>query len=110
MFLGRYCETSIDVGSALTANTLRNNWQQVHSSTYRALTPDELVNPDEIKARDEFDTDTKEKLGPLSYRSRVGVTISGSLSKSLADAAGSNFSLMDVPNSSQALISSGFVY
>ena len=42
----------------------RSRGPQVHRSTYRALTPDELVNPDEIKACDEFDTATKEKLGP----------------------------------------------
>ena len=32
--------------------------------TYTALTPDELVNPDEIKARDEFDMAIGENLGP----------------------------------------------
>ena len=66
MFLGRYCETSIDVGPALTANTLRNNWQQVHRSTYRAFTLYEFLNPDDIKARDEFDTAIEDNLGPAS--------------------------------------------
>ena len=64
--LGRYCGPSIDIGHALTANILRNNGQQVHRSTYRALTPDELVYPDDIKACDEFDTAIEEKLGPAS--------------------------------------------
>ena len=41
-----------------------NNGQYVHSSTYRALTPYELVNPEEIKSCDEFDTAIKEKLDP----------------------------------------------
>ena len=49
---------------ALTVKILRKNGQQVHTSTYRSLTTDELVNPDEIKARGEFDTAIKEKLGP----------------------------------------------
>ena len=40
LVLGRYCGPSIDVGPALTANIMRNNGQQVHSSTYSALTPD----------------------------------------------------------------------
>ena len=35
-------------------------------TTYKALTPDELVNPDEIKACDEFDTSIREKLGPTA--------------------------------------------
>ena len=54
LILGRYCVPSIDVGPALTSKILRNNGQQVYRSTYRLLTPDELVNPDDIKARDEF--------------------------------------------------------
>ena len=64
LVLGRYCGTSIDVGPALTTKILRKNGQQVHRYTYRELTPDELVNPDDIKDRDEFDTDTGKKLGP----------------------------------------------
>ena len=53
-----------DVEPLLTANILRNNRQQVHSSTDRAFTPYELVNHDEIKACDEFETAIGEKLGP----------------------------------------------
>ena len=66
LVIGRYCRTSIDVGPALTDKIMRNNWQQVHRSIYIALTPDELVNTDNIKARDEFDTSIKEKLGPAA--------------------------------------------
>ena len=61
LVLGRYCGPSIDVGPALTAKIPRNNGQQIHRYTYRVLTPYELVNPDEIKARDKFDTATGEK-------------------------------------------------
>ena len=64
--LVRYCGPSIDVGPTLTAKILINYGQQVHSYTYRALTPDELVNPDDIKDRDEFDTAVEEKLGPMT--------------------------------------------
>ena len=66
LVLGRYFGRSIYVGPALTAKILRKNGKQVHSSTYRALTPNELANPDDIKARDEFDTAIKEKLGPTA--------------------------------------------
>ena len=70
--LGRYCGPSIDVGPALTANILRKNGQQVHSSTYRLLTPDELVNPDDIKAHDGFDTAIGEQLGPAASAEDFG--------------------------------------
>ena len=61
---GRYCGKSIYVGLVITVKILINNGQQVHISTHRSLTPDELVNPDKIKSRDEFDTAIEEKLGP----------------------------------------------
>ena len=64
LVLGIYCGPSIDVGLALTAKIMRKNGKQVHRYIYRALKPDELVNPDEIKSRDEFDTSIEEKLGP----------------------------------------------
>ena len=64
LVLGMYCGTSIDVGTELTAKIMRNIGQQIHMSTYRSLTLYELVNPDDIKARDEFDTAIGEKLGP----------------------------------------------
>ena len=66
LVLGRYCGPSIDVGTALNAKIMIKNGQQVHRSTYRALTPDELVKPYKIKARDEFDTSIEEKLGPAA--------------------------------------------
>ena len=64
LILGSYCGISIDVRPALTAKIMRNNGQQVQRSTYMALKTDELVNPDDIKARDEFDMAIGEKLGP----------------------------------------------
>ena len=51
---------------SLTAKIMRNNGQHVHMSTYRAFKPDELVNPDEIKDHDVFDTSIEEKLGPAA--------------------------------------------
>ena len=64
LVLGSYCGPSIDVGPALTAKILRNNGKQFHRYTYRSLKPDELVDPDDIKACDEFDTVIEEILGP----------------------------------------------
>ena len=66
LVLGRYCGPSTDVGPALTAKIMRNNGQQVQRSTYRALKTDELVNPDDIKARDEFNMAIGEKLCPAA--------------------------------------------
>ena len=66
LVLGRYFGPSIDVWPALNSKILRKNGQHVHRSTYSSLTPDELVNPDEIKARDEFYTAIEEKLGPAT--------------------------------------------
>ena len=66
LVLGRNCGPSIYLEPALTVNILRKNGQQVHRSTYRELTPYELVNPDDIKACDEFDTAIEEKLGPTT--------------------------------------------
>ena len=65
-FLGSYCGPIIDVGPAITANILRKNGQQFHRSTYRVLTPDELLNTDEIKARDEFYTAIRDMVGPAA--------------------------------------------
>ena len=45
---------------------MRKNGKQVQRYKYRELTPDESVNPDYIKARDEFDTFIGEKLGPAA--------------------------------------------
>ena len=66
LVLRMYCGPSIDDGPALTAKILINNGQQFHRFIYRALTPDELVNPVDIKARDEFYTAIEKKLGPLA--------------------------------------------
>ena len=66
LVLGRHYGPSIDVEPPLTAKIIRKNRQQVHRYTYRALIPDELVNPDDIKACDEFDTAIEEKLGPAA--------------------------------------------
>ena len=66
LVIGRYCGTIIDFGPTLTDKILRNNGQQVQRSIYRELTPDELVNPDDINNHDEFETSIGEKLGPAA--------------------------------------------
>ena len=66
LVLGKYCGPSLNVGPALTANILKNNGEKLYSSTYRALTPDQLVNPDDVKTSDEFDLAIEDKLGPAA--------------------------------------------
>ena len=44
--LGHYLGPNIDVGPALTAKILTKNAQVLHRSTYRSLTPDQLLNKD----------------------------------------------------------------
>ena len=56
LVLGRYCGPSIDFGTAFTTNIQIKNGQQVYRSIYRTLTLDELVNPDDNKYCDKFDT------------------------------------------------------
>ena len=42
--LGHYLGPSIDFGSAMTTKILTENRQVLHKSTYRPLTPDELLD------------------------------------------------------------------
>ena len=44
--LGYYLVPSIDVGPAMTEKILNKNRQELHSSTYRILTPDEISDKD----------------------------------------------------------------
>jgi hypothetical protein len=64
--LGRYLGPSVDIGPAMTAKLLKSNGQVIHTSTYRSLTPDELLSVEESKARDEFDKKIAIKLGPAA--------------------------------------------
>ena len=66
LVLARYCGPSIDVGPKLTDKIMRKNGQQVHMYTHMTLKTDEFVNPDDIKAHDEFDTAIGEKLVPTA--------------------------------------------
>ena len=66
LVLGKYCGPSIYLGPALTSKSTRKNGQHVHRSTYKALTPDKLVKPNEIKARYGCNTVIKEKIGPAA--------------------------------------------
>jgi hypothetical protein len=61
--LGRYLGPSIDIGPAMTAKILKANGSVIHTSTYRPLTPDEIAQPDEIKARQSFDKSVEIKYG-----------------------------------------------
>jgi hypothetical protein len=48
----------------MTAKILKGNGQYQHRSTLRGLTEDELRDPDEIKARQDFDAEIEKRLGP----------------------------------------------
>ena len=62
--MGRYLGPSIDVGPALTAKILKQNGEVVHRSTYRGLTPEEIVNPVEQATMESFNESIEVKLGP----------------------------------------------
>jgi hypothetical protein len=64
LILGRYLGPSTDIGPAMTAKILKGNRQYQHRSTLWGLTEDEIRDPDEIKARQEFDAEIERRLGP----------------------------------------------
>ena len=61
--LVRQLGPSFDIGPALTATVLLKNSQYIHRSTYRVLTEDEILDPKEIKLREESNTAIEAKLG-----------------------------------------------
>ena len=51
----------------MTSKVLKGNGQVIYTSTYHALTDDEMANPEEVKARQAFDAAVATKLGaPMS--------------------------------------------
>ena len=48
--LGCYLGLSIDIGPDMTIRILMENGQVLHRSTYRSLTPDELLDKDMLDA------------------------------------------------------------
>ena len=62
--LGRWLGPSQDVGPAMCAKLLKHNGQQVHRSSYRHLTREELDSPVHITLRSDFDRAILAKLGP----------------------------------------------
>ena len=53
--LGRWLGPAVDIGPAMTSKILKSNGQVIYTSTYHALTDDEMANPEEAKARQAFD-------------------------------------------------------
>ena len=64
MILGRYLGPSIDIGPAMTAKILKANGEVLHRSTYRELTPEELVDENLNKEKEAFDKAVHERYGP----------------------------------------------
>ena len=61
--LGRWLGPARTVGPAMCAKILKSNGRILYTSSYRALTPEELRNPEEEKKRQLFDATIREKLG-----------------------------------------------
>ena len=65
--LGRWLGPAIDIDLAMTSKVLKANGQVVYTSTYCALTDNEMANLEEIKVRQAFVTAVSIKLGgPIS--------------------------------------------
>jgi hypothetical protein len=50
----------------MTAKLLKVNGNYRHTSSFRALTPDELANPKELESMKEFETNMENILGPTA--------------------------------------------
>ena len=67
--LGRWLGPAVDIGPAMTSKVLKGNGQVIYTTTYHALTDDEMANPEEAKARQAFDVAVTTTLGaPMSDR------------------------------------------
>ena len=60
--LGHYLEPSIDIGPAMTTKIYTENGQVLHRSTYRSLTPDELLDQDGPDAWEQYMATVYERL------------------------------------------------
>ena len=61
--LGRYLGPAIDVGPAMTTNTMKGNGEVLHWSTYRGLKEEETTNQSHILSRKDFDSNIKDRFG-----------------------------------------------
>ena len=67
--LGRYLGPINDVGSGRAAKILLSNGEYIVRTTFEALSKDELADPVQAKARDEWDRKLKERLGDERFQS-----------------------------------------
>ncbi|CAJ1941748.1 unnamed protein product [Cylindrotheca closterium] len=63
MSLGRYLGPSPGIGSLLTGKILKHNGNYHHTSTFRALTSEEMADDAEKRLRNDFNTNVNDKLG-----------------------------------------------
>ena len=61
--LGRYLGPAIDIGTVVTAKTMKVNGEVLHWSTYRGLKEYEWKNQAQIYLRKEFDSNIKYRFG-----------------------------------------------
>ena len=66
--LDHYLGPNIDIGQAMTAKILTENGQVLHRSTYRPLSPDELLERDGSDVWEEFIAKAMNGWGPESYQ------------------------------------------
>ena len=62
--LARYLGPSVGIGSLLTGKLLKTNGNYYYTSSFRALTPEEIASPIEIQHRKDFVQKIEEVLGP----------------------------------------------
>lgn len=67
-FLGRWLGPTDHVGQALCYYILKENGQIIARPSVRSLAPKELINPDEIKARNDFTEQVTGVIGDLTGR------------------------------------------
>ena len=61
--LGHYLGPRIDISPAMTTKVLNENGQVLHRSTYRPLTPNELLDKDGTKTQEQFMATVYDRLG-----------------------------------------------
>ena len=67
--LGRYLGPIDDVGSERAAKILLSNGEYLVRTTFEALTKEEMADPVQAKAREEWDKELKERLGDDKFSS-----------------------------------------
>jgi hypothetical protein len=68
---GRWLRPDPDMGPEMASKILKSNGHVIVLSTYRGLSDDELMNPDEVKIRDQLSQAMEQKLGGSMIGSNI---------------------------------------